>query len=68
MNYTDSLANMPDILTPQMIAALLDIGYSKALDLVKSDQFPCLKIGNCYKVPKFSFCDWLNAPGFRKVL
>lgn len=60
--------SLPEILTPRMIADYLDIGYSKALDLVKSGELTCLKIGNSYKVPKTAFSTWLNTPGLRKVL
>ncbi|KAF0194376.1 MAG: hypothetical protein FD169_1845 [Bacillota bacterium] len=60
--------NLPDILTPRMIAEHLDICYSNALALVRSGQFPCIRIGNSYKVPKHAFEDWLKQPGLRVVL
>lgn len=69
MDTESNLLDMlPDILNPRMIAGFLDIGYAKALELVKSGEIPCLKIGNSYKIPKAAFVTWLNEPGLRKVL
>jgi len=60
--------NLPDILTPRMIAEHLGICYSNALTLVRSGQFSCIRIGNSYKIPRHSFEEWLNQPGLRAVL
>jgi excisionase family DNA binding protein len=61
-----SLENYPEILDPKMLSEYLNIGYAKALALVKSGAIPTMKIGNHYKISKECLNDWLNQPGYRK--
>lgn len=62
------LEQYPEILCPKMVAAYLDIGYGKALSLIKTGQIPCLKVGNHYKIPRVGFKAWLEKPGYRELL
>lgn len=62
------LEDLPDILTPKMLADYLGIAYSKALELSRSGDLPCVKVGNHYKIPKAGFIQWLNQPGFHEYL
>lgn len=49
-----------DIMTAKDIAKYLGIGYVKALNLIKYSGMPYIKIGNCYRVNKSKFQDWLS--------
>jgi len=49
-----------------MLANYLGIAYSKALELSRSGDLPCIKVGNHYKIPKAGFIQWLNHPVFCK--
>ena len=54
-----NLIDYPDVLNAHMIAEFLDIGYVKALSLIKYGDIPYLKIGNTYRVAKSNFEAWL---------
>lgn len=62
------LEQIPEIIDPRFIAQYLGIGYSKALNLVKSGALPCIKVGNHYKIPRAGFVEWLHQPGCRHYL
>ena len=61
-----SLDNYPEIMDPKMLSEYLDIGYAKALALVKSGIIPTIRIGNHYKIPKKCLNDWLDQSGYRE--
>lgn len=42
------------------IKKILTIGTSKAYNLVRSEGFPSIKIGNKYLVPKNEFDKWVK--------
>lgn len=63
-----NLNQLPEVLNPKIVAAYLNIGYAKALELIKSGSIPCLKVGNHYKIPKKGFVQWLEEPGYREFL
>lgn len=68
-NNNVDLDNLPDVLDARTIATILNVGYVKALRIIKSPNFPSvLRIGNIYRVPKKPFSHWLEESGFRKVL
>lgn len=56
-----SLENLPEVLTAKMIAEFLDIGYVKALNLIKYGGIPYMKIGNTFRVSKKVFVEWINS-------
>ncbi|MEM1484015.1 excisionase family DNA-binding protein [Oscillospiraceae bacterium PP1C4] len=53
------LSAFPEVLTAEMLAGYLDIGYSKALDFIKYGGISYKKIGNTYRVHKTHFEAWL---------
>lgn len=53
------LEKYPDVLNAHMIAQFLNIGYVKALNLIKYGGIPYIKIGNTYRVAKRNFETWL---------
>lgn len=61
------LGEFPDVLTAEMIAGYLDIGYSKALNLIKYGGLVHKQIGNVYRVPKRYFEEWLNDDTIQKI-
>ena len=62
------MEELPEILTPEIISQTLGVSYTSTLRLVKSGEFPVLKIGNLYKIPRKTFIEWLYQPGFKEVL
>lgn len=59
--------NCPDVLDARMIAGILRIGYTKALNLIQYGGMDFLKIGNTYRVTKKSFTKWLETDGKRNI-
>lgn len=65
---TSNLSSYPEIMSAKMISEYLDIGYVKALNLLKTGAIPCIRIGNSFKIPKKSLITWLDEPGLREIL
>lgn len=59
---------LPDILTAREIAAYLGLGYTKTLLMIRRGQFPAVKIGSTYRIPREPFLAWLNQPGLKDAL
>lgn len=55
-----SVESLPDVLTAESISGYLNIGYVKALKLIRYGGIPYLKLGNTYRVSKVNFLKWLN--------
>lgn len=51
---------LPMILTPMDVAAVLGISRNKAYQVVHSTGFPGFKIGKQYRVHREKFIEWLN--------
>jgi len=62
------LSDYPEVLDARSIAAYLQIGYHKALLLVRSGAFPSVRVGNAYRVSRSGFERWLCQEGFRVAL
>lgn len=45
---------------PDDIREILSIGKNAVYDLIKSNQFQCVKIGDQYRISKKSFDKWLD--------
>lgn len=58
----------PEILTAKMIAEYLEVGYTKALNIIKYSNLDSLKLGKEYRVTKKAFEAWLYAEGKREFL
>jgi len=52
--------SLPEVLSAKDIASYLDIGYAKALRLLKYDGIPNIRVGNTFRVSKQVFGKWLN--------
>jgi excisionase family DNA binding protein len=55
-----SLAALPDVLDARDIAAVLGIGYVKALRLMKYGKMRYIRLGRVYRISKVNFIDWLH--------
>lgn len=42
----------PDIMSVQQVRSALRIGRNAVYRLLESNEIPCFKIGNAYKIPK----------------
>lgn len=51
-----------DVLTAKDIAEIMNIGYIKALNVIKYSGMAFKRIGNTYRVPKKIFVNWLYSP------
>ncbi len=51
-----------DTLTVKDVKAALKIGTNAAYNLIHSREFPVIRIGNSYRIPKAPFYAWLNRP------
>lgn len=49
-----------EFLTIEEVQQILRIGKNSAYDLCKREDFPCVKIGRSYRVPKKEFEEWLS--------
>ena len=55
-----TIASLPDVLNARDIACVLNIGYVKALGLIRYGGMNYIRIGKTYRVSKQNFVDWLN--------
>ena len=51
---------LPLVLTPMDIAAVLGISRNTAYELIHSEDFPILRIGKQYRVSRKRFLTWLE--------
>lgn len=66
-NCLTKLENYPDVLTARMVADILGVGYLKSLELLKSNQFPVMKLRGTYRVTKSQLIEWMNSPGLKTM-
>ncbi len=55
--------DLPLVLTPMDIAAVLGISRNTAYEVIHSKGFPVIKIGRQYRVSSELFIRWLHAQG-----
>ncbi len=55
-----SYEELPLFLNAQMVADLLGVSVSSAYELMHEKDFPALRIGNRYVVPKADFQNWVT--------
>lgn len=55
-----SYDELPLMLSVPDVAEVLGIGRANAYELVRSDGFPAIKIGNRIIVPKDEFISWIK--------
>ena len=61
MQYKD-FSSMPLVLSVDDIAETLSIGRIKAYRLVNEGQIRALKVGNHFRIPRYSFLEFLKGP------
>ncbi len=59
-NTYKSYSELPLTLSVPEVAAVLGISRAGAYELVRSDSFPKIKIGNRIVVPKDKFIAWMD--------
>ena len=52
---------LPLVLTPMEIAAVLGISRNTAYELIHSEDFPILRVGKQYRVSRKRFLTWLES-------
>ena len=52
---------LPLVLTPMDIAAVLGISRNTAYELLHSEDFPILRVGKQYRVSRKRFLTWLES-------
>ena len=52
---------LPLVLTPMDIAAVLGISRNTAYELIHSEDFPILRVGKQYRVSRRRFLTWLES-------
>ena len=52
---------LPLVLTPMDIAAVLGISRNTAYELIHSEDFPILRVGKQYRVSRKRFLTWLES-------
>lgn len=63
MNVEKRVTNpdeLPMILTPMDVAAVLGISRNKAYEYVHSVGFPMFKVGKLYRIKRDTFLKWLD--------
>ena len=51
---------LPLVLTPMDIAAVLGVSRNTAYELIHSEDFPILRVGKQYRVSRKRFLTWLE--------
>lgn len=61
MNTNNNTVEIPEMITAKDVAALLNIGYTKALELLKYGQIPSIKLGSTYRTTREAVAEWLHS-------
>lgn len=59
-DYQDIDPNQVQVYTVAEVKTMLAISRPAVYELLKRDDFPCVKIGTGWKIPKKAFHEWLN--------
>ena len=62
------LNQYPDVLTARMVAEIMSVGYTKALNIVKYSGLPYIKIGSTYRIYKVNFERWLASEQAQELI
>lgn len=55
--------DLPMVLTPADIAAILNVSRNTAYQFIHTKDFPAFRLGKQYRVSKSKFLAWLEAAG-----
>ena len=59
---------LPVVLTPSDIAAILGVSRNTSYELLHSENFPVFKVGKLYRVPRDEFLLWMESQTANKTL
>jgi len=54
------MKNLEEMLTPVDVMNHLKLGRNKTYELIKLSNFPKIKIGNTYRIPKDKYLKWVS--------
>ena len=57
ISYSEILKEYPDILTPDDVKKILNIGRNKVYELLADKTIPSLRFGAKYRIPKLSLLE-----------
>lgn len=59
-NYFTSFEQVPVVIDAKTLSKVMGISLSKAYELFRSKDFPCISLGRRKIVPKDKLIEWLN--------
>ena len=59
---------LPIVLTPADIAAILGVSRNTSYEVLHSENFPAFKVGKLYRVPRDEFLLWMESQTANKTL
>ncbi|OUM99335.1 MAG: hypothetical protein BAA04_09740 [Firmicutes bacterium ZCTH02-B6] len=54
------LSDLPDVLTPEEVASVLQCARTTVYDLCRTGRIPSVKVGRLVRIPRERFVRWLN--------
>lgn len=54
------MKDLPDVMRVKDVQNFLDIGKTRAYELVREEDFPSIQIGSAWRIPKEQFEKWLE--------
>lgn len=54
------MKELDEMLTPTDVMEHLKLGRNKTYELIKLNNFPKIKIGNTYRIPKDKYIKWVS--------
>ena len=62
------MEELPVVLTPTDIAAILGVSRNTSYEVLHSENFPAFKVGKLYRVPRDEFLLWMESQTANKTL
>jgi excisionase family DNA binding protein len=60
MTTDNTFTDYPDIISVKQLQEMLHIGKNRALELLRNNEIPYIKIGYTFKIPKVHVIEFLN--------
>lgn len=57
---------LPELMTVKELRDYLKCSNKNVYNLIKTDGFPCLKVGGSYRICKNEFIEWVNNQRLRR--
>ena len=61
------MEELPVVLTPTDIAAILGVSRNTSYEVLHSENFPAFKVGKLYRVPRDEFLLWMESQTANKT-